>query len=55
MQTDYQKYNSSYGRIYRLTNKVNGKMYHGQTTIENINDSLRKQEIKCVNHLELKK
>lgn len=22
----------SYGQIYRLTNKINGKMYHGQTT-----------------------
>ena len=27
-----------YGKIYRLTNKVNGKMYHGQSTEENIND-----------------
>jgi len=27
---------SPYGRIYRLTNKINGKMYHGQT-IDDIN------------------
>jgi hypothetical protein len=27
-----------YGKIYRLTNKVNNKMYHGQTTEEDIND-----------------
>jgi len=25
-----------YGRIYRLTNKINGKMYHGQTTEDDI-------------------
>lgn len=27
----------TYGRIYRLTDKTNGKMYHGQTTEEDIN------------------
>ena len=27
-----------YGKIYRLTNKINGKMYHGQTIEEDIND-----------------
>ncbi len=39
----------SYGRIYRLTNKINGKMYHGQTTEENINirwDKYRRLECK---------
>lgn len=30
--------NSSYGKIYRLTNKINSKMYHGQTIEEDIND-----------------
>lgn len=34
MQTDI----SSYGKIYRLTDKTNGKMYHGQTTKADIND-----------------
>lgn len=38
MQIETAQLSPSYGRIYRLTNKVNGKMYHGQTTIENIND-----------------
>lgn len=28
----------SYGKIYRLTNKINGKMYHGQTTEVDINN-----------------
>lgn len=37
MQTDYQKYNSSYGRIYKLTNKINSKPYIGQTTEKYIN------------------
>lgn len=27
-----------YGKIYRLTNKINGKMYHGQTIEEDVND-----------------
>lgn len=27
-----------HGQIYRLTNKVNGKMYHGQTTDEDVNN-----------------
>lgn len=27
-----------YGQIYRLTNKINGKMYHGQTIEKDIND-----------------
>lgn len=35
-----------YGKIYRLTNKVNGKMYHGQTTEEDIND--RWKYYKCL-------
>jgi group I intron endonuclease len=36
MQTETQ-INSPYGWIYRLTNKINGKMYHGQT-IQNVDD-----------------
>lgn len=28
----------TYGQIYRLTNTINGKMYHGQTIEEDIND-----------------
>ncbi len=31
-----------YGKIYRLTNKINGKMYHGQTTGADINNRWKK-------------
>lgn len=48
----------SYGKIYRLTNKLNGKMYHGQTTEEDINDRWKyykrlycKKQIKLYNAL----
>ena len=35
MQTKTPQLTSSYGLIYRLTNKINNKMYHGQT-VDNI-------------------
>lgn len=38
MQIETPQEIKPYGQIYRLTNKVNGKMYHGQTIKENIND-----------------
>ena len=38
MQIETSQLTPPYGQIYRLTNKINGKMYHGQTTKENIND-----------------
>lgn len=39
---------SPYGQIYRLTNKINGKMYHGQTVEENINNRWSKyRKLKC--------
>ena len=42
MQIEALTNNNSYGKIYRLTNKVNNKMYHGQTTEEDINDRWKK-------------
>jgi len=44
----------SYGKIYRLTNKINGKMYHGQTTEEDINIRWNKyKKLYCKNQLKL--
>jgi len=49
MQTETLTINS-YGKIYRLTNKINGKMYHGQSTKENINDRWKRYKgLHCKN------
>lgn len=44
----------TYGQIYRLTNKINGKMYHGQTTKEDINKRWSEYKgIRCYNQPKL--
>jgi hypothetical protein len=48
MQIETSTNITPYGKIYRLTNKVNGKMYHGQTIEENINDRWNKyRRLEC--------
>lgn len=53
MQTEIQQ-PISYGKVYKLTNKINGKTYHGQTTEEDINIRWNKyKKLYCKNQPKL--
>lgn len=44
MQIDNPQTISLYGKIYRLTNKINNKMYHGQTVDNYVRRSKKKND-----------
>lgn len=54
METSTNIVPASYGQIYRATNKINGKMYHGQTTEKDIKRRwYRYKNLNCKNQPKL--